>query len=112
MEIAEWYNSKIERHRRDFELSREEKWNIIRISNRAFAKIYDMVEDGTISGGWKVDTYLNCLKEPTDREYLHALYTDAFEQLIDPRKYKLKKFLNQFKPRVRNKRKKIDWMKI
>jgi DNA-directed RNA polymerase specialized sigma24 family protein len=49
-EIAEWYKLKVEQHRQKYDgnsVSREEGWNIIRVSNFVFAKIYDMVEDGT-----------------------------------------------------------------
>ena len=82
---------------------------MIRISNRVFAKIYDIVEDGTISGGWKINTYFKSLEEPTDRDQLQELYMDTFERLINPRKYRWEKFLNKFKPKQRNKRKHIQF---
>lgn len=85
---------------------------MIRISNRLFAKIYDMVEDVTISGGWKINTYFKSLEEPTDIDQLHEIYMDTFERLISPRKYRWKKLLNKLKPPIRNKRKKIDWKAI
>ena len=67
-EIAEWYKLKVEQHRQKYDgnsVSRKAGWNMIRISNRVFAKIYDIVEDGTISGGWKINTYFKSLDEIT-----------------------------------------------
>ena len=46
------------------------------------------------------------------RKKIHELYMDTFERLINPRKYRWKKFLNKFKPPIRNKRKKINWKAI
>lgn len=114
-EIAEWYKLKVEQHRQKYDgnnVSRKAGWNMIRISNRVFAKIYDIVEDGTISGGWKINTYFKSLEESTDRDQLHELYMGTFERLLNPRKYRWKRFLSKFKPSMRNKRKKIDWEKI
>ena len=114
-EFAEWYKLKVEQHRQKHDgnsVSRKAGWNMIRISNRVFAKIFDIVEDGTISGGWKVNTYFKSLEEPTDRDQLHEIYMDTFERLISPRKYRWKKLLNKLKPPIRNKRKKIDWKAI
>lgn len=114
-EIAEWYKLKVEQHRQKYDgnsVNREEGWNIIRISNRIFAKIYDIVEDGTISGGWKINTYFKSLEEPTDRDQLNELYADTFDRLFSPRKYRWKKLLSVFKPSMKNKRKKINWKAI
>lgn len=109
-DIAEQYKLKLDQHRQKYDgnsVNRRDGWDMIRISNRAFAKIYDIVEDGTISGGRKVNTYSGSLEEPTDREQLHGLYMDTFERLLEPRKYMWKKFLRTFKPKRRNKRKSI-----
>lgn len=113
-EIAEWYKLKVEQHRQTYDgdrVSRNVAWNMIRISNRVFAKIYDIVEDGTRSG-WKSNTYFKSLDDPSDGDQLHELYMDTFERLIDPRKYRWKKVLSKFMPTKRNKRKKIDWKAI
>jgi len=114
-DIAEWYKLKLDQHRRKYDgesVSRKAGWNMIRISNRVFAKIFDIVEDGTISGGWKVNTYFKSLEEPTERDQLHELYRDTLERLLNPRKYRWKKIFSQFKLKQRNKRKKIDWKRI
>ena len=111
-EIAECYKSKVDQHLQKCggsSVKRKEAWDMIRVSNRVFAEIYDIVEDGTISGGWKINTYFKSLEEPTDRDQLHELYMDTFERLINPRKYRWKKFLNKFKPKQKNKRKHIQF---
>lgn len=59
-EIAEWYKIKLEQHRQKYDgdrVSRKADWNMIRISNRVFAKIYDIVEDGN-DKRWLEDQYV------------------------------------------------------
>ena len=115
-EIAEWYGLKMQQHRQKYDddhVTRKAAWNMIRISNRVFAEIYDTVEDGTISGGWKVHTYLKSLDARSDRDQFREFYLDTFEQLLNPHKYKWRKFWKKlFSPSLRNKRKKINWKAI
>ena len=115
MKIAEEYKSALEQHRPKYDgdvVDRKAGWDMIRASNCAFAKIYDIVEAGTTIGGQRSDTYFKSLEGPTERDQIHELYMDTFDRLVNQRKYAWKSFLNRFKPRKRNKRKKIDWKTI
>ena len=60
----------------------------------------------------EIKDLVKSLEEPTDRDQLHELYMDTLERLLNPRKYRWKRFLSKFKPPIRNKRKKIDWKAI
>ena len=82
-------------------------WKFMRRSNRVFAQIYDIVEYGITSGA--IDrTYEKLFAESSDRMLLHKAYMDAFDRLLEPRKYKWKMFVNKIKPAKKNKRKKIN----
>lgn len=82
-------------------------WEFMRRSNRVFAQIYDIVEYGITSGA--IDrTYEKLFAESSDRMLLHKAYMDAFDRVLEPRKYKWKMFVNKIKPAKKNKRKKIN----
>lgn len=111
-EIAVRYRERIEQHRKEYDgnsVKRKVAWDLIRDSNRVFARIYDIVEDGTISGGWIIKTYAKSLEEPTYRDQIHEQYLEFLEQIVNPREYRRKKFLNCFGLPRRNKRKRINW---
>ena len=111
-QLIKCYKLKVDQHRQKYDdvcVRRKEAWEIIRVSNRIFAQIYDIVESGTMCG-WKSNTYFKILEEPSLSERLCDF--NYLERFLQPRKYRWENFLSKFKPQIRNKRKKIDWTKI
>ncbi len=105
-DLAERYCIELEQHRQKYDgdsVNRKAGWDMIRVSNRVFAEIYDIVEDG-ILGDHRINTYCRSLQETS--EYTQVVM-DAYERLLEPRKYKIKKIFNKFRPKQRNKRKRI-----
>ncbi len=109
-EIAEWYRVRLESHREKYYgdgVDRRDCWHFIRISNRVFTVIFDMVKDGTVGGRSRIDTYFKCLEGLTDDEELNKLYDDALLRLINPRGYRWKRLVSRFKPARKAKKAKI-----
>ena len=121
IDIAELYKTQLEQHRqktKNCQVSRRAKWEMIRTSNQVFAKIYDIVEDGT-SACLRRDQYTEHLvpsrEDWRDSQAYWILY-DAFLFLrYGVVKRLIKKAISRFKRIIRikrNKRRRIDWEKI
>ncbi|MBE6633259.1 MAG: hypothetical protein E7620_02830 [Ruminococcaceae bacterium] len=107
--IAQWYQRKVQQHQqkyRDQPPSRKAQWNLICISNRVFARVYDMVWEGA-SAGETGDSYFESLGAVHEENL-----DDFFASLMDSRKSKLQTLLERLKPSKKNRRKKINWKAI
>lgn len=113
-ELAKQYKIKLAEYRREFsgdKATREADWAIIRVSNLVFARVYDIVKDGT-TRYCETNTYYKSLHALSDRDRLHKMYASSFERIFDPRSYWRKRILSFFKTPRRNKRKTIRWEEI
>ena len=114
-EIADEYERSLKEHREKIDgapFDRNSAWNMIRISNKALAKIYDIIYDGTIILSWRLHNYEELLQRPTQKELEREEMMPAMLFLLGYRGLRRRKMLNKFKTRPKNKRKNTNWKSV
>lgn len=121
IDVVELYKTQLEQHRRNYtdgQVNRRAKWEMIRTSNQVFAKIYDIVENGTLKS-YRLNTYTEHLTPSREDWRDCPIYWILYDELVLSRygvlKRLIRKTINTFKriKRVkRNKRRRINWEEI